>query len=55
MMLQKIRDGIDKRIDGLEDSAFDSRTETLHYACVNFILAWYRLLYAIFNQPKTKP
>ena len=49
MFIKPIRDGVNRRIDELEDSAFDSHAETLHYACVNFVLAWYRLLYAIFK------
>lgn len=52
MFLQMMRDGIDRRIDELEDSAFDSHTETLHYACVNFVLAWYKFLHALFNIKK---
>lgn len=48
-MLKIIRDGIDRRIDELEDSAFDSHTETFHYDCINLALAWYRLLYAVFK------
>lgn len=48
-MFKAVRDGINRRIDELEDSAFDSHTETLHYACVSLLLAWHRLLYAILK------
>ncbi len=49
MLLDIVRNGINSRIDELEWDVVGANRETTLYAWKDAGLAWYRLLYAIFN------
>lgn len=49
MFMKPIRDGVNRRIDELEDLAVSTHRETTAYASINLNLMFQKFMFAIFN------